>query len=72
MDQPPAPASATSATPKMTDKMKACFTPHIMMHSLFGLGLGLLLAPWLMGWPLMWIGAGLMIIAVILDMMRKS
>ena len=25
-------------------QFKACMTPHVMLHSLFGLGLGLLLA----------------------------
>jgi 1,4-dihydroxy-2-naphthoate octaprenyltransferase len=55
----------------MKGKMKDCFTPHIYMHSLFGLGLGLVLADiWgdLAKW---WIGLILIVVAVLLDMMRK-
>ncbi|MDE2025523.1 MAG: hypothetical protein KGJ07_03450 [Patescibacteria group bacterium] len=55
----------------MDKKMKSCFTGHIVMHSVFGLGLGLLLASWFQGLANMWLGLGLMVIAVILDAMRK-
>ncbi len=51
--------------------MKECFTPHAMMHSLFGLGLGLLLAAIFPGLAKVWIGLVLMIVAFALDYMRK-
>lgn len=54
----------------MNAKMKECFTPHVMMHSLFGLGLGVLVVSL---WPMLglwWLGVGLMVVAVLLDMMR--
>lgn len=57
----------------MNAKMKSCFTPHVLMHSLFGLGLGLVLARWFSGLIAnVWIGVVLMAIAVILDATRKS
>ena len=56
----------------MNDKMKTCFTPHVMMHSLFGLGLGLLLASLFQGLATVWLGIVLMIVAVVLDMFRKQ
>lgn len=55
----------------MNSKMKSCFTPHVMMHSLFGLGLGLLVAAW---WPSLasvTVGVVVMVVAVALDYMRK-
>ena len=55
----------------MNEKMKQCFTPHVMMHSLFGLGLGLLLAGLFAGLAQPWLGVVLMVVAVVLDMMRK-
>lgn len=57
---------------KMNAKMKSCFTPHVMMHSLFGLGLGLLLAALFSGLASVWLGLVLMVVAVIADMMRKN
>lgn len=57
----------------MTDKMKSCFTPHVMMHALFGLGLGLVIAHfWANLADNVWIGVGAMVVAVVLDMMRKD
>ncbi len=56
----------------MNDKMKECFKPHAIMHSLFGLGLGLLLAslfPFLASWIL---GIILMVVSVVWDSMRKK
>lgn len=56
-----------------TDKMmKECFAPHTIMHSLFGLGLGLLLASLIPALSMWWLGVLLMVVAVVLDMMRKS
>lgn len=56
----------------MNDKMKACFTPHVMMHSLFGLGLGILLVNLVPSLNNVMIGVGAMVVAVVLDMMRKG
>ena len=56
----------------MNEKMKECFKPHVMMHSLFGLGLGFFLAslfPFLASWIL---GIILMVVAVVWDSMRKK
>jgi hypothetical protein len=56
---------------KLSKKMQACFTPHVMMHSLFSLGLGLLLASWFPGLANMWLGLVFMVVGVAWDMMRK-
>jgi hypothetical protein len=55
----------------MDKKMKSCFTPHVMMHSLFGLGLGIVLAYLVPSLSNLWLGVGLMVVAVALDAMRK-
>jgi hypothetical protein len=44
-------------------KMMECFTPHALMHSLMGLGLGLFLAALVPG-------LASIILGVVLDMMR--
>ena len=56
----------------MNEKMKACFTPHVMMHSLFALGLGIVLTTLIPALQIVWLGIGLMVVAVVLDSMRKS
>ena len=56
----------------MNAKMKECFTPHVLMHSLFGLGLGILLAAVMESLRAAWLGLLLMVVAVALDMMRKE
>lgn len=56
---------------KMDKKMQECFKPHTMMHSLFGLGLGLLVASLIPGLAMWWLGLLLMVVAVALDYMRK-
>jgi uncharacterized membrane protein len=56
----------------MNAKMKSCFTPHIYMHSLFGLGLGLVIADLWSGTANWWVGVIVMAAATILDMMRKA
>jgi hypothetical protein len=56
----------------MNGKMKACFTSHVLMHSLFGLGLGLFLAYLLPSLRVVWLGLALMAVALVLDAMRKS
>ena len=63
---------AAPSRPAMNDKMKACFTPHVLMHSLFGLGLGLLLATWFDGLRQWWLAVIVMAVAVALDASRKS
>lgn len=49
---------------------KECFTYHVVQHSLFGLGLGVLLATLIPGLQNIWIGIVVMVVAVLLDMMR--
>ena len=57
----------------MVDKMmKDCFTPHVMMHSLFGLGLGIILVSLIPALNMLWLGVVLVVVAVGLDYMRKS
>ena len=56
----------------MNAKMKACFTPRVMMHSLFALGLGIVLVNLVPSLNVMWLGIALMVVAVVLDSMRKS
>ncbi len=51
--------------------MKACFSPHVLMHSLFGLGLGVLLVSLMPQFGMVWIGLILMLASVLLDWMRK-
>ena len=55
----------------MNAKMKECFTPHAIMHSLFGLGLGITLVALLPSLSILWFGIVLMIVAVGADAMRK-
>lgn len=55
----------------MTGKWKECFTPHAMMHSLFGLGLGIVLVSLIPALNVLWLGIVLMVVSVGLDMMRK-
>lgn len=56
----------------MNEKMKQCFTTHIYMHSLFGLGLGLIIADLWSDAAKWWAGLVLLVVAVVLDMMRKA
>ncbi len=56
---------------KMDKKMKECMTPHAMMHSLIGLGLGITLVSLFPGLAMLWLGVSLIVVAVVLDMMRK-
>lgn len=52
-------------------KMKECMTPHVMMHSLFGLGLGLLLVSLVPSLGIWWLGLVLMAVAFVMDAMKK-
>lgn len=56
---------------KMDKKMQECFKPHAMMHSLFGLGLGIVVVALWPSFGVLWLGVALMVTAVILDWMRK-
>lgn len=56
----------------MNEKMKSCFTPHVLMHSLFGLGLGIILTSLIPALQMVWLGVVLVVVALALDMMRKS
>ncbi len=56
----------------MEEKIKSCFTPHVMMHSLFGLGLGLLLSTIVPSLSNVWFGVGLVVVALVLDIIRKE
>ena len=56
---------------KMDAKMKQCFTPHVYMHSAFGLGLGLILADVWPGLAKWWLGLIILVLAAGADMMRK-
>ncbi len=56
----------------MNEKMRSCFKPHSMMHSLFGLGLGALLATVIPGLRVVWLGILIMAVAVVLDATRKG
>ncbi len=56
----------------MNAKMKSCFAPHVMMHSLFGLGLGIILTSIFAAFRMVWLGIVLLVIAVAWDAMRKN
>ena len=55
----------------MNSKMKECFTPHAMMHNLMGLGIGIVLVNLFASLNNLWIGIVLIVIAIVVDMMRK-
>ncbi len=55
----------------MNSKIKECFAPHALYHSLFGLGLGLLIAYFFSSVVNIWLAVILMVIAVVLDYFRK-
>ena len=56
----------------MNGKMKECFTPHAMMHNLFGIGLGILLVALIPALNNLWLGVGLIAVALVVDSMRKA
>ena len=55
----------------MNAKMQECFKPHAVMHSLFGLGLGILIVALIPELSLAWLGFVLIVIALVADYMRK-
>jgi putative Mn2+ efflux pump MntP len=56
----------------MNVKTKECFKPHVLMHSLVGLGIGLLLASLISGLRHWWIGVIIIAVGTVLDIARKS
>lgn len=56
----------------MNGKMKSCFSSHSIMHSICGLGIGLLLAALIPSLANVWLGIIIIVVAAGLDMMRKS
>ncbi|HVO86681.1 MAG TPA: hypothetical protein VMT23_03050 [Candidatus Binatia bacterium] len=52
--------------------MKKCFTPHVLMHSLIGLGLGIFLAALFSGLRHWWLGGVIVVVAVVWDMTKKA
>ena len=56
----------------MNAKMKECFTPHALTHSLTGLGVGLILVSFIPALNNLWIGVAALVVGVVFDMMRKS
>ena len=55
----------------MNKKMKECFTPHVLMHSLVGLGIGITLVSLFPALGMLWLGILIIIIGAVWDMMRK-
>ena len=55
----------------MDKKMKECFTPHAIMHSAIGLGIGLILAAVVPSLANVMIGVVIVVVAAALDFMRK-
>jgi hypothetical protein len=55
----------------MNAKMKECFTPHAMSHTLLGVGLGLVLVSLLPSLGNLTLGVVLVVTSLVLDMMRK-
>lgn len=51
--------------------MKECFTPHAMMHSLLGIGLGIVLVNIVPSLNSLWLGVVIAVVAIVLDKMRK-
>src|SRR5207253_5297458 len=56
----------------MDEKMKSCFTPHVMMHSLFGLGLGIWAVAGLPGLGGFWLDLVVLTIAGVWTLPRNS
>lgn len=51
--------------------MKECFTPHVIMHVLSGVGAGIVLVNLIPALNILWLGIGLIVVTVAADMMRK-
>ncbi len=55
----------------MDKKMKECFKPHALMHSLVGLGLGIVLVSLVPSLNNLWLGVAIVVVGGVLDYMRK-
>jgi len=55
----------------MDKKLKECLTPHALMHTLFGLGLGIILVSLFPGLQNLTFGVIVAGVAIALDYMRK-
>lgn len=51
--------------------MKECFSPHAMMHSIIGFGLGITLVSLFPGLAMLWLGILIILGGMVWDMMRK-
>lgn len=58
----------------MEKMMKECMKPHALMHSLTGLGLGMLLVSFLAlsGDMVLWLGLGALVVGIVGDYMVQS
>ncbi len=56
----------------MNNKTKSCFSPHVLMHSLFGFGLAVVLVNLIPSLNMLWLGVLFMGTGFILDVIRKS
>lgn len=52
--------------------MKECFTPHAMMHNLMGVGIGIVIITLIPALNNLWLGVGLVAVALVVDSMRKA
>lgn len=55
----------------MNKKMRECFTPHAMIHSLTGVGIGIIAANLIPILNSLMVGLIVLVIGIIWDMMRK-
>ena len=55
----------------MDAKMKECFKPHVLMHSLLGLGLGLIVASLMPTLAVWWYGLVLIVVAVVIETIKQ-
>ena len=66
---------AKKGKPLFSEKVKDCFTPHVILHSAFGLGLGLMIPtflPGMQGQTLFLIGVVFAVIGVFGDFFLKQ
>ena len=53
-----------------SSKMQDCMSPHLLIHSLFGMGVGVTLVTIFPSLAVLWVGLALMVAAWGLDYMR--
>lgn len=56
----------------MNEKVKQCFAPHVLVHSLLGVGVGIVLTVAFPALQQVWLGVLLIAVAVVADAMRKE